>query len=138
MDSLLTCCDSSSMAGSHLRLTISSLATTSTEARTLSRPSFCSWHTKSSLRRISSFLEVTTSVDRSTVSTDSMMSASVATPYACGRNSRMFSTACQSLRSSMIKFYACTVASAQSSSLLHNCSRLRGPRKCQRTVYSAT
>ena len=75
---------------------------------------------------------------KSTVYMASMTSASVATLSEFGKNSRMFSTACQSPHLSMTKSFACTAVSLPNSLLWLSYNRSQDQQKCLRTVFSAT
>ena len=136
MDSSQTCWDYLSMEDSHPRQTIFSWEIMSIEASSHWRQLFCCLHTKSSIRKISSYWGGTTNVVRSTECMGSMTNVRDAIALGFGRNSKMCSTACQLLPWSTTRFFACTEDSLQNSSPWPNFSKSQDPLKCLRMAYS--
>ena len=108
-DSITTCSAFSNTAVSLPKQITSSWATMSIEGNNPWKRSASFSPTRSSIPRISSSCEETTSVLRSTVSTGFMMNARGGTTSSCGRPSRTASTVYQLRRLSMRRSSLCMV-----------------------------
>ena len=112
--------------------------TTSTEANNHLKQLFFCWLTNLNLKKTSSYCEEIMNAAKLTEFMGFTMNARGGTVSGFGKSSRMFSTACQLLRSLMIKFYACMEVCRLNSLLYHSCNRSQGQPKCQKTACSAT
>ena len=128
--------DSLNMVGSRMKPTIFSQETTQIAENNQSRQLSFFSHTKLSLRKTSSCFEATTSVDRSIGYMGFMTNAKTGIVLDCGKNSRMFSIACQSPLLLTTKSYACTEDFPLNSSQYHSSSKLRDQLRSLKMGYS--